>query len=159
MVSASDSHVTDVVNVPLPTRQKKSKGRRKATVTSTSGTKLRFVSSFAQTHLLTQTPESLDAAALDPLGMATVHMPATSTLPPLVPASSSQQHAARQSFDPEFDNDPPVGLPRLKSSSRRKGGLKDQSLETPQLESLPATEGRRRCVARLIRLMFTWSAV
>jgi hypothetical protein len=42
VVSASDSHVADVVNVPLPTRQKKSSSRRKAKVTSTSGTQLCF---------------------------------------------------------------------------------------------------------------------
>lgn len=116
-----------------------------------------FCSSFAQTHLLTQTPESLDAAALDPLGMATVHMPAA--LPPLVPASTSQHHAAHQRFRPEFDNDPPVVVPRSKASSRHKGGLKDQSLELPQLEPLTGAEGRRRCVARPIRLIFTLIAV
>ncbi len=98
--------------------------------------------------LLSDLPESLDAPALDPLGVATEHT-SSSHLPPLQQTlqSASRHTHTQQAFQREADDEPTVGVFLAASSSRRKVVLKDAKNEQPQdtAPSATATEGRRRC--------------
>jgi len=87
-------------------------------------------------------PLGMSLAQLDPLGVASLTLPAASKLPPVHLASVSRN---RNSAD-DFVDESSAGIVRLSTSSRRKGGLRAQK-ESDQLDVEPqASEGHRRCL-------------
>jgi hypothetical protein len=81
-------------------------------------------------------------APLDPLGMASAPLPATSKLPPVHAASASRNRVGVEDFTGETS----AGAVRLSASSRRKGGLKAPKSNDPNDGEPQAAEGHRRCI-------------
>jgi hypothetical protein len=73
--------------------------------------------------------------------MANERSSASAHLPPILPSSSSRDAGAQD----EFADEHTVGVSRVVTSSRRKGGLRvSQNEEAPDAVALPANERRRR---------------
>ena len=81
-------------------------------------------------------------ASLEPLGMASAPLPATSKLPPVHSASASRNRGGVEDFTGETS----AGAVRLSASSRRKGGLKAPKDNDPRDGDPQAAEGHRRCI-------------
>ena len=73
--------------------------------------------------------------------MANERSSASGHLPPILPSSSSRDPGAQD----EFADEHTVGVSRVGTSSRRKGGLRvSKNEEEPDAVALPASSERRR---------------